>query len=31
MQKEAELKVRATELEESWLEQQEALEELVKG
>ena len=31
MQKEAELKVRATELEESWLEQQEALEELVNG
>ena len=31
MQKEAELKVRATELEESWLEQQEALEELVNN
>ena len=31
MQKEAELKLRATELEESWLEQQEALEELVNS
>ena len=31
MQREAELKVRATELEESWLEQQEALEVLVNS
>ena len=31
LQREAELKVRAAELEESWLEQQEALEELVNS
>jgi ATP-binding cassette subfamily F protein 3 len=31
LQTEAELKVRATQLEESWLEQQEALEELANG